>query len=127
MKTIRPTPAASVCGSPSPFCTAQYTIHQSSGLRIPLPKMHAVYLHSPFPCIISPLRTCLSNIAIKVYACGTHLSYVSITCMHIWCAIRSLSAGNARGWRLRNGDRAYVFYGYGATFAGVGLIHVSQS
>jgi hypothetical protein len=62
---LRPTPAASVCGSPSPFCAAQYTIHQSSGLRIPLPKMDTVYLHSPSPRLLSPLRTSLINGAIK--------------------------------------------------------------
>jgi hypothetical protein len=91
--SLRPTPAASVCGSQSPF--ALCTIHQSNWLRIPLHKMYAVYLRSLFPCIISPLRTYLSNVAIKVYARRTHLSSVSITCMQIWCAsvIRSLSAG----------------------------------
>jgi hypothetical protein len=62
---IRPTPSASVCGSVSPFCTVQYTIHQSSGLRIPLPKKHAVYLHSTSPRLLSPLRTSLRNGAIK--------------------------------------------------------------
>jgi hypothetical protein len=63
--SVRPTPAASVCGYPSPFCTAQYTIHQSSGLRIPLPKKHVVYLQSPSPRLLSPLRTSLRNGAIK--------------------------------------------------------------
>jgi hypothetical protein len=61
------------------FCTA-HTIHQSSGLRIPLPKKHAVYLHSPSPRLLSPLRTSLRNDVIKSL-CSRDLAV--IFCMHV--------------------------------------------
>jgi hypothetical protein len=68
---IRPTPADSVYGRVSVKFTRTRTIHQSSGLRIRLPKKHVVYLHSPFPRFLSPLRTRLHALA---GARGTQLS-----------------------------------------------------
>jgi hypothetical protein len=68
---LRPTPVDSVYGRVSVKFTRPRTIHQSSGLRIRLPKKHVVCLHSHFPRFLSPLRTRLHALA---GARGTQLS-----------------------------------------------------
>jgi hypothetical protein len=56
---IRPTPATLPSHSASAFCTVWGTIALSSRLHIPLRKIDAVSLHSPFPRFLSPLRSSL--------------------------------------------------------------------
>jgi hypothetical protein len=116
---LRPTPAASVCGSVSPFCTAQHTIYQSSGLRIRHPKKHAVYGGSPSPRLLSPLRTSLRNGAIKSL-CSRDPAV--IVCMHV---NRECKYGAFLQTTLHTYLRIHachsVGYGFGASTAGVGL------
>jgi hypothetical protein len=63
--------ADSVYGRVSVKFTRPCIIHQSNGLRIRLPKKHAMYLYSSFPRFLSPLRTRLHPLA---GARGTQLS-----------------------------------------------------
>jgi hypothetical protein len=77
--------------------------------------MHAVYLHSPSPRLLSPLRTSLRNGAIKSLCSRDPAVSLRIGSVNT----ESVETHGAKEPLIR--DRAYVFYGYGATFVGVGL------
>jgi hypothetical protein len=118
MRLNRPTLAASVCDSVSPFCTAHYIIHQSSRLCIPLPKKHAAYLHSPSPHLLSPLHTNLRNGATKSLCSRDPTITV---CMHVnrECKYGAFLESTLHA-HLRIHACHSVGYGFGASIAGVG-------